>query len=385
MEAGYPKLKPALARSWRDLKTVQFGVTPAHAVVFGPLDVASGSFLGLVDGTRGMPRLREEARAMGLPEGQADRLVGRLAGAGLIEDGTAGGPAAQELRQRGALLERLEPELGSLSLLRGEPGAALRGLAARRAVRVRVRGGGRVGAVIAAVLSGAGVGQVEVMEGGLVEPQDVAPGGLPARSVGRRRGPALREAVSAAAPGPPPRAAEREGAGPPGGEPPLALVVVAPRDGLAGYAPDPSLAEEWITTGTPHLYAGVLEATGFVGPLVLPGGTACAGCMERDRVDRDRAWPRMLTQWRSARRRAAPSCDLGLAMAVAGLAAAQALAFLDGELPGCAGARWQTSLPGLEWRREAVTARPDCPCGAALGGEGVGASGPPGAQDTMTR
>ncbi|GAA3085320.1 hypothetical protein GCM10020254_32120 [Streptomyces goshikiensis] len=76
----YPKVKPALARAWRDLQTVQFGVTPAHAVVLGPVDTATGSLIDRIDGTRGMELLRKEAAGMGLPEGQVAELVRRLAG-----------------------------------------------------------------------------------------------------------------------------------------------------------------------------------------------------------------------------------------------------------------------------------------------------------------
>jgi hypothetical protein len=159
--------------------------------------------------------------------------------------------------------------------------------------------------------------------------------------------------------------------------------VVAPRDGLAAYAPDPRAAEPWIASGTPHLYAGVIEATGVVGPLVLPGGTACAGCLDLHRTDRDPQWPRMLAQWRSGRRGAVQACDLGLATAVAGLAAAQALAFLDGELPAGTGARCEAALPLLDWRSERVGPHLDCSCGAGghIGRErnsGLGAG-----QDTM--
>ncbi|MCB5169323.1 ThiF family adenylyltransferase [Streptomyces bambusae] len=377
----YPKVKPALARAWRDLNTVQFGVTPARAVVLGPVDPATAHFLGLVDGTRSMELLRAEATAMGLSDGHADRVVRRLAEAGLIDDGTVGGPAARAVRERTGLVERLGPDLGSLSLVRPEPGGPLRGLAARAALRVQVRGGGRVGALIASVLAAAGVGRVEAMDGGLVEPADVVPGGLPAEAVGRRRAEALPERVAAAAPGPPPRAS---GTGPPEPEPGLALVVVAPRDGLAAFAPDPDGAEGWVAAGIPHLYAGVLETTGLVGPLVLPGASGCAGCMERERVDEDGAWPRMLTQWRAVHRRGAPACDLALATAVAGVAAAHALAFLDGEVPDSAGARWEATLPQLGWRRRPVPAHPLCPCGAAGSGEGVRTAGAREPQDTMT-
>ncbi|RST00828.1 ThiF family adenylyltransferase [Streptomyces sp. WAC07149] len=357
----YPKVKPALARAWRDLQTVQFGVTPAHAVVLGPLDTATGSLIDRIDGTRGMELLRAEGAGMGLPEGQVDGLVRHLAGAGLLDDLTAGGPRAQAVRRRPEVLERLGPDLGSLSLVHREPGGDLRGVAARRALRVQVRGSGRVGAVIAAVLAGAGVGRVDVLDGGRVEAADVAPGGLDPGSVGRPRAEAAGALVRTAAPGRAP------GAGDPGGPgPEPALVVLAPRDGLQAWAPDPATAADWVAAGTPHLYTGVLEGTGLVGPLVLPGSTACAGCMERDRVDRDPAWPRMLVQWRSAhRRRGAGACDLGLSTAVAGLAAAHALAFLDGQLPASTAARWEAALPALHWQRTALRPHPDCPCAAA--------------------
>lgn len=75
MHLSHPLLKPALRRGWRDLRTVQFGATPAHAVVLGPIDTATGSFMELLDGTRGLPLLREEAHRMGFAEGYADLLV----------------------------------------------------------------------------------------------------------------------------------------------------------------------------------------------------------------------------------------------------------------------------------------------------------------------
>ncbi|MFE9255506.1 TOMM precursor leader peptide-binding protein [Streptomyces sp. NPDC006879] len=376
----YPMMKPALRRAWRDLNTVQCGITPAHAITVGPLDPGAGCFLGSLDGTRGMSMLRAEARALNLCEGRADDLVRGLARAGLVEDLTRGGPAAQALREHSETLDRLRPDLASLSLMRPEPGSALRTLAARSAIRVQVRGAGRVGAVIAALLSGAGIGHVEVLDGGRVEPADVAPGGLSARSLGELRGPAAHRSVREASPGPSARATTESRSGTPHGP---ALVVVAPRDGLGAYAPETAAAEGWIAAGTPHLYAGVLEATGMVGPLVLPGGTACAGCVERERQDQDEAWARMLVQWRLPRSRPAPACDLALAAAVAGLAAAHALAFLDGDLPASTGARWEVTLPVLDWRSTPLRPHAQCPCGAAAGLQEKKESNLPTSQDTM--
>ncbi|MFE2290496.1 ThiF family adenylyltransferase [Streptomyces sp. NPDC059452] len=385
-------LKPALRRAWRGRNTVQFGVTPAHAVTLGPVDIATGSFLELLDGTRGLPLLREEARALDLSDRHVDVLVRRLAEAGLLDDVRAGGPQADVLCRRAEVMERQRPDVASLSVVHPGPGEGLRRMAARRAMRVQVRGAGRVGASVAAVLSGAGVGRVEVLDGGRAEPADVAPAGLPPAAVGERRDTAARRLVRRAAPGPAPRSraaeADRGAAGGPpglsaGGEPGLSLIVVAPRDGLSVYAPVPDIAAPWIASGTPHLYAGVIEATGVVGPLVLPGGTGCAGCLELHRADRDSQWPRMLAQWRSGRRGAVPACDLGLATAVAGLAAAHALSFLDGELPGSTGARWEAALPLLDWRCERIGPHADCSCGAAEHGRGERASDAISAQDTM--
>ncbi|MFI2759377.1 TOMM precursor leader peptide-binding protein [Streptomyces echinatus] len=359
----HPMVKPALRRGWRDPGTVQFGMTPAHALTLGPVDAATGGLLDLLDGTRGLPLLREEGRRAKVPDGRVDALVERLARAGLVDDARGGGPAADALRERTDVLERLRPDLASLSLITAEPGGGPARLAARRALRVRVRGAGRVGTLLASVLSGAGVGEVDVSDVGRVEPWDVAPGGLPPESAGDRREAAARAAVRRAAPDRPPRRTRSPGPG--AGDPGLSLVIFAPRDDVSVHAPDPLAAEPLLASGTPHLYAGVVEGTGVVGPLVLPGESGCAGCLDRDRADRDPAWPLLVTQWRSGRGHRVGACDLALATAVAGLAAAHALAFLDGESPTAAGARWEASLPALNWRSHPVRPHPECGCGAA--------------------
>ncbi|MFC8034435.1 ThiF family adenylyltransferase [Streptomyces griseoincarnatus] len=370
----HPMLKPALRRGWRDRNTVQFGMTPAQALTLGPVDTATGSLLELLDGTRGLELLREEGRRMELPDGHVDRLVRQLSRAGLLDDSRGGGPAADALRGRPEALDRLRPDWASLGLTTAGPGDPLRVLAARRSMRVQVRGVGRVGATVAALLSGAGVGEVEVRDVGRVEPWDVAPGGLPADAVGERREEAARRVVRRCAPDRSPRGSIRS---------PLAgdvtgrsLVVLAPRDDVAVHAPDPVSAEPLLVSGTPHLHAGVVEGTGVVGPLVLPGESACTGCLQEDRIDRDPAWPRLVAQWRSGRQRRVGACDLALAATVAGLAATHALAFLDGRVPSSAGARWEVSLPQLHWQPRPLVPHRRCPCGAAGTGPGAGDGGP---------
>ncbi|MFG2192974.1 ThiF family adenylyltransferase [Streptomyces sp. NPDC048639] len=379
----HPMLKPALRRSWRDRQTVQFGIAGAHAVVLGPVDTTTGLFLSLLDGTRGMPLLRREGEAMGLDPARVDELMDRLGAAGLLDDATASGSspgaAGPDLAE---VTDRLRADLASLTVVHPEAGAAVRCVSARSAVRVQVRGAGRVGAAVAATLSASGVGQVDVQDGGCVEPWDVTPSGLPPESVGERRSVAARRVVRAAAPGRRPWRSVADGSGgaarsglstsgtyrPSGAV--TELVVLAPRDGLAAYAPDPVVTEELIASGTPHLYAGVIEGTGVVGPLVLPGSSACAGCLARERTDRESAWPRMLAQWRSGRSAyGAVACDTALATVVAGLAASHALNFLDGRLPLSTGARLELALPDLAWESRTVTAHPGCACGASRAGD----------------
>ncbi|MFI7272544.1 ThiF family adenylyltransferase [Streptomyces sp. NPDC049879] len=357
----HPMIKPSLRRSWCDRQTVRYGVTPAHSVLFGPLDGATETFLSLLDGTRSLRALREEARALGLRPRAAERITGRLRAAGVLADASAERAAAAGVG------DGLRPDLASLSLVHPAPGEGARRLLARRTARVQVRGAGRVGAAVAAALAQAGVGEVEVVDGGQVEVGDTGPGGLRAEHVGQRRAMAARSLVRAAVPW-------RRGAGAVRAEG-ARLVVFAPRDGLAAYAPDPALSEPVLAAGTPHLYAGVVEATGFVGPLVLPGRTGCAGCLVRARARREPAWPLLVAQWRNGRSRGVAACDGPLAMAVAGLAACAALAFLDGGPPPGGGGRLELALPDLAPVSHPVEPHEECPCGAARGGQGGGPDG----------
>ncbi|MFE7315230.1 ThiF family adenylyltransferase [Streptomyces sp. NPDC057555] len=358
-------LKPALRRGWRDRETVRFGVAPAHARVVGPVDVATGCFIELIDGTRSLRQLVDEAAALDVPPERARGVVERLGAAGLLEPPAADGPAEGAVRADGAAVERLRADLAALSVRQpGDGPGPLARMGARRSVRVKVKGAGRVGAQIAALLSASGVGRVDVVDGGTVAPWDVVPGGPTAGQIGERRGEAARRLVRESSPW-----SRRPRSGAPvteSGEPGISLLVLAPRDGLGAYAPDPVLAEPLLTAGIPHLYAGVLEGTGVVGPLVVPGVSACAGCDELRRTDAEPAWPRLLAQWRSGRGTpAVPACDAALATAVAGLAAVQALAFLDGEPPPCTGARMELPLPCASVRTVRIAPHPECGCAAA--------------------
>lgn len=81
-------------------------------------------------------------------------------------------------------------------------------------------------------------------------------------------------------------------------------VVVEPTDGesaLAGPAPsfgiavadhvhDPVLARVWLGRDVPHLQVVTGDRTIRIGPVVRPGLTACAHCLDLHRADHDSSW-----------------------------------------------------------------------------------------------
>jgi bacteriocin biosynthesis cyclodehydratase domain-containing protein len=364
-----PLVKPALRRTWRDRSSVQFGVDPAHAVVLESVDGAAAGFLDLLDGTRSLAALARDAEALGVSRAQAARLLALLSAGGVLDDAAAyaappGAGSRSHRPPRGAPPGRLRPDLAALSLVHPAPGAAPARLAGRRAARVRVMGAGRIGSAVAALLAAAGVGRVEVRDAGRVEAADTGPCGFPAERCGERREAAASALVRRAAPDP--RAASVGRRGPAAApEPPLALVVLAPRDGLAAFAPDAAELAELLAAGIPHLFTGVLEGTGLVGPLVVPGSSSCARCLALRLADADPAWPRVLAQARSRPPRGVPPCDVAHGTAVAALAASHALAFLDGGRPPSVDGRVELGLAGLRTAVRPLPGDPRCDCGAA--------------------
>ena len=114
-----------------------------------------------------------------------------------------------------------------------------------------------------------------------------------------------------------------------------------------------------------HLAVAADEAIGVVGPLVVPGRTACLRCLDLTRAERDPAWPLILAQLEG--READPcACDAPLAAAVAAQAAAQALAFIDRAVAAAAVANGtlELVLPGWQWRRRTWPRHPGCSCGS---------------------
>jgi hypothetical protein len=337
-----PALLPAHRPLWRDPATLQLGRCGGRAAVVHGLDPALRPVLDLLDGAYDRATVLSAAAVQGCDPSRAAALVELLAGAGLVDD--AGQDRVALLGLRPDERERLSADLASLALVRGDGGVPA--LALRREVQVLVVGAGRVGAPLAVTLAAAGIGAVDVVDDDVTRPQDTGVGGLDLRDVGRPRGQAARELVHRAAPSVSRLPVVR----------PDLVVLASGRDDVRDRA------RRLVLDGTAHLLVEVRDATGVVGPLVLPGRTPCLRCLDLTRSDLDPAWPVLAHQLPAAGEGDA-GCDGPLALAVAAQAAMQVLAMADGTaVPATLGGTLEMALPDWRWRRRTWPAHTDCGC-----------------------
>jgi hypothetical protein len=312
-----PALKPGLLTVWRNRDTVQIGIDPRRAIALTGMRGAA-VLLGLLDGSRDLAQILAAAGDAGISAEAADRVITLLAVGGALHDF----PVTAYRAMPQGLRTRLAPELATAALAHGDADGGARILARRQGACVRVEGMSRVGLYVASFLTASGIGMV----------------------------------ISA---GPPP-------------------AVLSPPTGMAGPAPASrhpdlviladihrrELPEILRRGGVPHLAAAASEAIGVVGPLVLPGRTACLRCLDLTRAERDPAWPLILAQLTGGGADP-PACDTVLAAAVATQAAAQALAFVD--RPASASAvtngTLELVLPDWQWRRRSWAQHDRCDCG----------------------
>jgi bacteriocin biosynthesis cyclodehydratase domain-containing protein len=243
---------------------------------------------------------------------------------------------------------RLAADLAALRVQHGDRAEDV--LVGRRDAAVTVVGTSRVAAVVATLLAAAGVGHVGVSASGDVRLHQAAPGGVRPSDEGQRFTAATAAALARAAPecdtSPRPLHLRPD------------LVV------LATDAPvEPGLRETLHALGTAHLVVQAGADNGAVGPLALPGVASCLRCADLQRLDRDHAWSALAAQLAIAPKYGTPS-DVSLASLVAGVAALQALAFLDGSDPATIEGTLEIQLPDWRLRRRSWPPHPDCDCGA---------------------
>ncbi|HEY2575833.1 MAG TPA: ThiF family adenylyltransferase [Streptosporangiaceae bacterium] len=337
-------LKPGLVPVWRDSDTLQIGIDPRRAVAVSGAGHA-GALIGLLDGSRDRAAMIAAAGEHGIGPGEADHLITLLAAAGVLDDFPAGALRAVADRVR----SRLAPELATTSLAHGDGDGGARSLARRAAAYVRVHGAGKVGSTVATLLASSGIGHVTCRDTAAAVAADLTPGGLGEADIGTPRESGVARAIG--------RTAPQVRTDDDGGRPDLAVLT-----GQHG----PELAGALTSGGVPHLTATAGEAIGVVGPLVLPGRSACLRCLNMTRADADPQWPLVLAQLTGCQP-ATPACDCALATSVAALACAQVLTFVDrcGKASAVTNGTLELVLPGWQWRRRTWLPHPACGCRAA--------------------
>ena len=304
----HPRLVPYAPVIQRSPDEVQVGVHPDTALVFR--GAGFGALLALLDGTQPINAVRRTARAAGLTTPQLTRALDALNAAGLLTDRSA------------------SPYRDALARL-----------------RLRLIGAGSIGQQIARVLVASRVGTLYVYDN---EPPDLAL--YPTAGVLTSQAEALHSAFA--------EADTTVGILSHWSKPdatPVDLTIVAwDRPEL-----DRVITDHLLRSDQPHLVVRSWGNGVSVGPLVLAGRTSCLRCADLARSDADPHWPLVLAQLSRLRIESPPA----LISWAASIAAAQALAFLHGDLPESAGATLELSWPDFVTRLRRWVAHPRCGCG----------------------
>ena len=128
----------------------------------------------------------------------------------------------------------------------------------------------------------------------------------------------------------------------------------------------PYLVNRWIneaccSLGIPWICAGQFPPLLRVGPLYVPGETACLECQERDGRRRYPLYDE-LAEWRQAHPTLAATTGAGSSL-IGSIAAGELVHLLTGLVPPASAGRALTvDMTSLESSWEAVERDPDCPC-----------------------
>jgi hypothetical protein len=365
-----PALKPGLRWVWRDRDTLQIGIDSRRAIALTGMRAAV-AVISLLDGSRDRGQVIAAAADHGIQAEAADRIIALLTAAGTLCDF----PASTMATLPDDVRVRLAPELATASLAHGDGDGGARVLVRRQAAAIRVHGTGPVGSCVASLLTASGIGRVvsvgPVTDSPPPSPQLPRPpevGDWPPATASPTGTPriASRDTLRIAPRTTPRTAASRETHQTASGETHwMALSPAGRRPDLAVLVgvPDHEFASALVRERVPHLAASAEEAIGIVGPLVVPGQSACLRCLDLARTDRDPAWPLILAQLAGHEPHPA-ACDAALATAVAAQAASQALAFIDRATPASAvvNGTLELVLPDWQWRRRTWQPHHKCSC-----------------------
>lgn len=304
----FPKLLPGLPVLQRDHGELQIGLDSESALIFGEPRLR-GVFEAL-DGAHHVRQLREAGRQAGLGVDEVDHALRVLDEARLLCEGGRTLRSANPLRLRS----------------------------------VRLIGAGPLGQSVARLLSASGVGRLWLVDEEPCEHPNGRRAGLLTRSQALR---AMLADCATIQVDVADHWSKPEHAVPD-------LTVVASDT----VEVDRMVADDLVRADQPHLVVRSTGAAVVVGPLVVPGRTACLHCTDLSRRDTDRSWPALLDQLTRLRLPATPT----LGAWAASVTVTQALAYLRGRTPEAWGSTIELADSDLLTRWRVWPAHPGCGC-----------------------
>jgi bacteriocin biosynthesis cyclodehydratase domain-containing protein len=133
--------------------------------------------------------------------------------------------------------------------------------------------------------------------------------------------------------------------------------------------PPRALLDDAVADRTPHVLVRFVEGRAVVGPFVVPGRTACLGCLDLHRTDTDPAWPLLLEQYTRLTRRDRPDgvpepVDAAMAAVALGWAVRDVGALVAGGRPVTCSRTLSMTPDLVEVVLQDWPQRPDCACNA---------------------
>ena len=325
--ANRPQIKPGLRLVRRNATTVQIGLTPDVGVIVTGLAVGETELVERLDGTRRVSELLAWARTRGMDPARVPELLDLLGAAGVL----AGPPADRAyLHQLGeGQRRRLGPDATAWSVVYADAGDGYRLLAERARRQVLVVGAGRLAEAVqtAAGRTGAHCTLTASLDANLN---------------------AKLKADPTADLGAEPRTTRQLAA--------YELVVLVGDDAVGAAAGATLLGAQ-----RAHLAVVAGADRASVGPLVVPGRSACLRCVDLHRADRDSGWPGIAAQLDAPP--PTPRGESSLTELVAALVALQVACWLDARrTPASVGATLTVSLPDGVSTRRAWPRHPRCGC-----------------------
>lgn len=306
----YPRLRPFTPVLRRTPDTVQVGLEGAAALMVLSTEPVE-RVLELLDGRHHLSEVHRCAAGLEITADRVDSWLRYLADAGLVSD------AAQ-------------PDLVTRPLT---------------GCQIRLVGAGHLGRPVAEALLAAGVSLLHVTDEGPVDPLLYPTAGAAATMADALRGTLSDwsdEVVRVTNHWSKPEHVKQD------------LTV------LACDAPEPDrvITDHLMRTDQPHLLLRSLGAGAVVGPLVIPGETACLRCTDLTRRSRDRDWPLLMTR---LSRVAIPPPPIAAAWG-ASTAATQIVAHLQGFAAQTRNATLEISAPDYQLRVRTWPQHPGCGC-----------------------